>query len=373
MVSSSNMIILASCVLIFALRAYRKGLWAAGLGLLGFILAYVVSFQLGPILGAHFSNQGLQGILTFLVVMTVVFIATTTVVTSLPPMLFPFMNEVSSKHRWGGAVLGALTGLFCAMIVIWLGGVASAMLGKSPSAVNGTRDVLSEASSRLVSSAVHSGIAAVEEDKFKASATAAFITAPHKFTEAFMAIAKAPELRGFWEDGNAQFLMAEGRVDALLTEPSFTRLVSTGAMQQVLTQATPKDSTPDEAKRYFATQMSYVWRRMRDLRGDQRVVAILEDPEVKKLIADQNPAALLANEKVQALVKIVMEKPIEDVRKVSDVASAESAAAPNVEYVSTPVEKRVIYKWRDENGNMRYTDADNTPADKKDSAERIVH
>ncbi len=340
MVSSTNMIILASC-----------------------------------------ATQGVQGIIIFVVAMIVIFIATSTVVTSLPPIIFPFLKDVSHKHRLGGAVLGGLTGVFCAMIVIWLVGVVVAMVGmQKTSGAPVKKDLLSEASSRLVSSAVRSGIQVVEKDKFKASATAAFISAPHKFTEAFAAVSRAPELRGFWEDGKAQFLMAEGRVDQLLADPSFRRLVSSAPMQEVLTQATPKDSTPQDAERYFATQMSYVWRRMRDLRGDKRVVAILEDAEVKKLISEQNPATLLANEKIQALVKIVMEKPIEESREQtakrsgSDVSAAPAeAAAPNVEYVTVPDEKRVVYKWRDDKGTMRYTDAENTPEDKRRSAQRIVH
>lgn len=373
MVSSTNIIILASCVAIFAYRAFRKGLWAAALGLLGFIAAYAVSFMLGPFLGEKFATQGLQGVLIFAVAMVVIFIATSTVVTAIPPILFPFMNDVSRKHRVGGAFLGALTGLFCAMIVIWLVGVAAAMLGKQKAGDAPVKnDLLSEASSRLVSSAVRSGIQVMEKDKFKASATAAFISAPHEFTEAFAAVAQAPELRGFWEDGKAQFLMSEGHVDQLLVDPSFRRLVSSAAMQQVLTRATPQDSSPQEVERYFATQVSYVWRRMRDLRGDKRVVSILEDAEVKKLIAEQNPAALLANEKIQSLVKIVMEKPMKQSASKASAASVE-AAAPNVEYVTVPEERRVVYKWRDDSGTMRYTDAENTPEDKRHSAERIVH
>ena len=62
-----------------------------------------------------------------------------------------------------------------------------------------------------------------------------------------------------------------------------------------------------------------------------------------------------------------------DAAPAKNGAAPAEAPAPNVEYVTVPVEKRVIYKWRADDGTMRYTDEENTPKDKRAKAERIVH
>ncbi len=365
MFSTTNVLILLACIAFFAYRAYKRGVWKGLLGLLGLATAYLVSLLLAPTLGKLVPDNGVNGVIAFVGASIAIFFVVSAMVSTVPTFIFPALQNVTLKHRLMGACLGAVTGMLFAVLAIWMVGVMSATLGlKNKSGAVEKRDALSDISSRIVSKALHTGINAIEKDPYKASATAAFFSAPHVFSQSFASLSKSPELKTFWADGKAQFLMAEADIDQLMEYPVFTALVKAPAMQNVLQEGKPKDVSITEAERYFATQMSYVWRRMRDLRSDQRVVKILEDAEVKALIAKQNPAALLANPKVQALIEIVTETPLEESITPRHVETVKVKALPEA--------PRVIYKWLDLNGKMRYTDYDHTPESERATAEKIV-
>lgn len=371
MISTTNGVILSACIAIFALRSYKKGVWKVVLGFAGFACAYVVSYIATPYLGALALPKGPSGIGIFILAMIAIFVVVSSLVANVPMYMYPALRQVSLFQRVMGAVLGSLTGVFCAIILIWMVGAVSAAMGlkseglKPEEAESAAHqpDVLSQLSTRIVSTLVHSGVSLLEKDQFKASATAAFVSAPHVFTEAFANISQSSELQDFWADGKSQFFMGEADVDQLLQQPAFIALVQSPGIRSVLSESTPKDLSVEDTERYFAMQMSFVWRRMRDLRSDARVVAILEDDEVKQLIDKKNPVALLANKKIQSLMAIVMEVPLE-----------EALPPTHVEIVKAlPPKKQVIYKWRDDGGKMRYTDLDNTPENKRSRAEKIVH
>ncbi len=365
MFSTTNVLILLACISFFAYRAYKRGVWKGLLGLLGLASAYLVSLLLAPTLGKLVPDNGVNGVIAFVGASIVIFFVVSALVSTVPMFMFPALQNVTLKHRLLGACLGAMTGMLFAVLAIWMVSVMSATLGiKNKAAGIEKPDVLGEISSRVVSKALHTGINAIEKDPYKASATAAFFSAPHVFSQSFAQLSQSSELKTFWEDGKAQFLMAEADIDQLMTYPAFRALVKAPAMQNMLQESKPKDVLLTEAERYFATQMSYVWRRMRDLRSDQRVVKILEDPEVKALVAKQNPAALLANPKIQALIDIVTETPLEESITPTHVETVRVKALPEA--------PRVIYKWLDLNGNMRYTDYDHTPESERATAEKIV-
>lgn len=366
MFSTTSLVILLACISIFALRSYKKGLWKVILGFAGFACAYLVSFIVAPFLGGLALSNGASGIAAFLVAMGAIFFVISSLVSSVPVYMYPSLKDVSILQRLMGAVLGSMTGVFFAIILIWLVSAMSSVVGLKPKSEDGmpvVPDFLSRTSTKIVSTLVHAGVSLVEKDEYKASVTAAFITAPHVFSEAFTEVSKSSELKDFWADGKSQFLMGEGDVDQLMQEPAFNAFAHSSGVQKLLLEGKPKDVSAEDAERYLATQMSFVWRRMRDLRGDERVAEILADTEVKDLIAKQNPMLLLSNKKIQSLIGIVMETPL-----------GESIEPPNIEIVKAPpLVKRVIYKWRADSGEMRYTDLKNTPEDKRGLAEKIMH
>ncbi|MFL0811586.1 MAG: CvpA family protein [Agarilytica sp.] len=369
MLSSINAAILLICIGFFSWRSYKKGLWKALLGLAGFIGAYLIGFIAAPQLGYLVSEQGIKGIAYFMGAMLAIFIVSSTVISSVPPLIFPKLREVTFNQKIGGAALGALTGVVFAVLLIWFVGVAGSMLNPKAD-VKSAPDVLSQMSSKVVSKAISSGIAVLEKDRYRASATSAFLSAPQTFTQSFQTLSESKKLRSFWQDGRAQFYMGQGDIEQLMREPAFTQLVNDPAMQQILQDAKPKDSSSEQAKEYFAKQVSFVWRRMRTLRSDPRAVEILEDPDVKKLVRQQNPMSMLTNEKIQSLIAIVLEQPLEENMTAAQATLEEFSE--QVDQAQKKVEKQVIYKWLDEEGDLQYTDLESTPEYLRESAEKII-
>ncbi len=366
----TNSLIMLACIAFFALRYYVKGVWKAFFGLLGFVSAYLVSLIAAPYLASVAGVSDLQGLLLFGGSALGVFLLTSGLVSFVPLQIFPSLKHTKLQHRLLGAGLGVVTGGIFALLVIWVVSFASSMLGLNKSGGTSEQDILGKFSSRVVSQAVHAGIGAIEKDKYRASATAAFLSAPHTFSKAFSELSESKVLHDLWSDGEAQFYMSEGDVDQLLGNESFQQFSQSPAVQKVLQDGRPEDVSVDDAERYLATQLSYVWRRMKDLRSDQRVVEILNDPEVKDLVARQNPVAMLANSKVQELVEIVMEAPVDDV--IPTVNFSEKTV-PKIQDVQVEeIKSNIIYKWRDANGKMRYTDFHHTPESERATAEKVV-
>lgn len=378
MVSSTNIIILLGCVVLFAVRSYKKGIWQGVLSLAGLLCAYGVCFLLAPQLGGLVKTGGLSGAVAVVIAMVVVFFVTTTLVAYVPTLIFPSIRQVKRKHQYLGAAFGIVTGAIFGILMIWLTSLVTAALGGGGGAENpATAGILGRASSQLVAGAVRSGMRMVEDDAFKANAAAALLSSPQTFTASFAQLSKSPELQNFWHDGETQFYMAEGEVEKIVSHGKFRALMALPAMREMLEQSRPRDITPAAAETYLASQMSFVYRRMRALRTDARVVAILDDPEVRALAQKQNPVALLTNKKIQALVAIVMEEGEPGWQTTRSEAMPTASAVPPRELEAAEegpaLAPRIIYRWQDDNGKTRYTDPENTPDSKIHSAEIIAY
>ena len=383
MISTSNVIILSICVLFCAFRAYKKGLWLTLLSVIAIVIAYVVSFIWGLPFASVLEAAGLNTLLAFPLALLLIFSFTVAFMTYIPPLIFPRMKSMDDRQQKVGAVFGGFMGVLIGLVTIWGFTTASSLLALKANTddriplefTKEDTDILASAASSLMSNAVRAGVNTVSDDAQKANAAAAFVAAPDEFAFAAQQVAQAPELKEFWLDGEAQFLMAHNDVEGVLANSKFKALMDVPGMQETLLQAVTKEGIVTEhGERYLAENMSYVWRRIRFLRSDPRLVAIVEDPEVKALIEKQNPMSLAANKKIQSLVKIVMEEnDMENFDFSQDLESTpvpQKRKAPQQENKNTaPV---TIYKWKDDKGKTRYTDLENTPLEKREQAQTIT-
>lgn len=370
MLSSITASILVVSIGFFGFRSYRKGIWHAGLSLLGLICAYGVSFFAGPLLLSAIAPSASQQYLLFGGLMVGLFLLISTLFTWLPVKIWPLLMAVSPRQKLAGAGLGAVVGMIVGLLIIWIYTTAWSLMAPQKAMTMLDSDLIARAASGAVSGAVSKGLQVADADPFQASATAALVAEPYVFSQAMEQIAESSVLRDLWMDGKAQFLMAEGDVAALSQESKFRAFVEAPAMKQLILSSKPQQVSEAEAELYVAQQMSFVWRRMRTLRSDQRVVALLEDPEIKTLVDKQNPLALLSNDKVQQLIAIVMEPAGEARAADVEVPPEQSQQNPSEALQPGP---NILYRWRDSSGKTRYTDAQSTPEDKRATAQRIEY
>lgn len=374
MFSLTHLIILAGCVLIFAMRAYKKGIWLAAIGLIGFICAYTASTLATAPLIELTKDKGLQGMLALIVSLIAIFFVVSAFVSYVPTIYFPSLKKATSKQRALGMLFGASMGAIVAIGLIWLVGLLSAF-SSNQQPQHSEPDLLGKFSSRIVAFIVRTGMSFSDTDEFKKNMVAAAISEPKAFSSAIKEVSTTDELKSFWRNADAQELMTQGDVDGLMNDESFIALIEQPAMKRILAKTLPKGLPVQDNQRYIASQMSFFWQRMDSLRTDERVIDILNDPEVKVLVEKQNTAALLTNKKIQSLISIVMEEDkknsIDGHKSTSDTSSKSSIQQTAQQ--STDTEVKTIYKWRDENGKTRYTDWSHTPEDKRATAEKIVH
>lgn len=393
------------------------GVWRASLSLAGFALAYTMSFLWGVGLASLIENIGVSAVLSYLLAVFTIFTASVMTATSLPVLIYPALRRVSQTQKQIGAILGAVMGFIVGLVALWLvstfSGVMSLQKSNSETEKRLARDdinseekdVLERVAATFVAAAVKTGMTVVGVEEQKVNIATAFIRAPGEFSYNLRRVARAPELKAFWLDSRTQVLMATNDLDGLIDDPIFQDLVNVGGMRELLktdvggyyfskTDSEVDWDNPHAAKasyassvgaeRYLGENMSFIWRRMHVLRSDPRVVSILEDPEIKSLVEQQNPAVLLANEKIRKLVDIVMEHGTasenemagfdlsgEDVlgERNSDLDYANHAASvrENKANLANP-----IYKWLDDQGQIRYTDYMNIPQEKRDGAKLIA-
>gem|GEM_PF-6041917 len=378
MVSFTNVIILLACVVIFASRLYKKGVWQGVLEILGLMCAYGMCFLLASQLGGLVKSGGVSGAVAMILAMVVIFFVTTRLVSFLSTLLFPSIKDVKRPHQYFGVAFGATVGGIVGIVMIWVTSLVTTVLDIGNDVVSIDQDgLLGRVSSRMVAGVVRSGMQLVEGDEFKVNATAALLSSPQSFTASIAQLAKSPELAAFWQDGEAQFHMSEGAVDKIVSHEKFRVLMKMPSVQLILEQSRPESISSDAAEAYLAAQMSFAFRRMRSLRDDRRVVSILEDPEVKALIQKQNPVTLLTNKKIQSLVEIVMEEEGDTAWKMnvsgSQAMGVGESSGEDGQTDSAHISPRIIYRWKDDDGKTRYTDPDHTPDSKIRTAEKITY
>jgi len=366
-----NIVVLLACIALYAWKGYRSGLWQVGFNALGMLAAYLLCYLFVPKIYPWASDIG--GIPAFIGAMLVCFFVLSLLLSKLPLLLARRFLSLSSERRYFGACVGAACGVFVGLLGVWLVTFLSSVvalrqpeIARAPVAAPALVETLA---TRMVGGIVEMGLNASGQEEITVGVSAALVRKPRLMTRSFADVAKAPELKSLWLDPDAQGAMAEGDVQGLMVLDSFQSLVALPGMQVLMSEVLPSSGTGLESTEKLAGDMSFVWRRMRALRSDARVVAILEDEEVKGLIEKQNPLHLLANDKVKTLIDIVMEDRADGVAQASLPVDTHADGGRPL----PPEGASVVYKWRDSNGKVRYTDYDNTPVGARDTAEKIEY
>lgn len=390
-----NSVLFGASAAFFATRGYKLGIKRASLALLGFVAAYASSLLWGRDVASGITGLGLHPLAAQVLAFIFVFYAVYLGVVYLPPRFIPYLRQVSKAHRYTGAVAGALWGGLLGLVLVWsmnfvLAFSAPEVAWGSPA---GSPDLFRRASTSLVAKSTSIGFSVLGRDAQEINMSRMLIESPEVFSASLDSLAKAPEMRAFWLDPEAQFYMSAGDIEKLVASSSFEALTHQRGFKTLVAAASARESergseiTEDE-KRVAAEKMAVVWRRLNALKSDPRVVSIIENPEVRALVEKQRTVALLSNPKVQELVGIVLNYKGDDSPLYEDSPSvpAGDPMAPErgsreegregtrnmTDMENSPVEASEIYRWTDDTGKVRFTDKDNMPADKIDAAEKVV-
>lgn len=305
MPSISSIAILSICILYAAVRAYKKGLLRTLLGIFAVMLACVACYILGLPFGSFLESLGLNAIIAFPLSLLVIFFVVTTFFSNLLSLLF---SQVSRKQKILAIPFGTVLGAFFGFLAIWAFNTVSNIVTFNNQTTTTAaenveirdHDVLLDKAYSLINTViVNSGP--------RAQLTMAFVEKPVKTASAMKMLIQSKELKQFWNDEQTQLKMANNNAVGLMEEKLFQSLVSIPSVRTVIKDMASGNSVSIESsQRFFAEQLTYLWRRLRYIHNDERAQSILADPEFLNLVDAQNPIALLANTKTQALIKIVL-------------------------------------------------------------------
>lgn len=352
--------------LIFALwvgfaawRGYRAGWLSMVLGLLAFVLAYLVCFLGTGALAQVFRAQGLNALYAFALAALLLFCGTTFLVAALPRWLLARSGYLrGSKSSFGGALLGLVSGCVSGLLILWVYGLLKAALAMPMEATR-----IEKQANKIVGAVVEQGMEAAGTQGVGASATKVLFSEPETFVTSLKSLAGSPELKAFFSNAQVQNLMNNNDVDGLVNTPAFDALASHEGMQVFLAK---QHTSSRLARRELATELTRVWQRIQVLKNDPEIIQILNDDEVKKLIEQNNPVALLHNKKIQILIERVMDE---------ELSSGNSAPVGKLEVNSdaevTKNENVDIYEWRDDQGDIQFSDYESIPLEKRREAVQV--
>ncbi len=368
---SVSWIVLLGCVLFFAWRGYQAGV--------GSVLQRIVSLACGY--GAAFvftvpfaevveANTRLQGAASFIASSVLVFFGVALLVNIVIALSMRLvLGKGREPIRSAGALSGTFIGVFIGLLLVWLvGTVKDALLLQDGTEVADTKeDLLQQTASNMVGGMVKVALdTQVEENSPLPDMAAKLIKNPVKVGDDLSRIVGSEDFRNLFTDEHTRDLMSAGKIKKLESTESFEQLLQQpGARDFLVTMSREyqQDGVSEEAA--VAMFLSNIWQTADALQNDARFQKMTEDPEVKKILEDPDPMALLTNPKLKELGEIVADLDMEAYREQhNDAAPGSHRNSAS----SKPVEKKTIYRWRDEQGQLHYSE--HKPADKY-QAEKI--
>lgn len=354
-----SLIIFLIVILFFAYRGYRKGLLKSVARILSVVAGYVCALlYTGQVSQLVESVSGLQGIVAFLVASLTLFFGAGLVV-SLLFWLFAklLLGEapVSTASAYGGAAVGAATGLLLAIVVIWgLAFVRDSSPAAAPASTTAENpSKVEKLANRIAGKAVASAMSLGSANPEVAKLTAAMAAAPADMVQRAQRLAQSEDMVAILNDPRSQAALDSGDYEAVRRLPAFQRLVNNPDMLVIanasglLADASAGNQALDVA---LATQLTDIWGRAQRVKNNQRVQEIIGDAEFQQRIRSGNPLDLLTNDKLLELADIIFAEDAPPGRSGTGQSGGARQARPKSE--------KKLYRWVDDKGNIHYSDVD---------------
>ena len=380
-------------------RGFRKGFWVALLGILALVVAYLVAFYFGQNVVQWLSGLAQRGLLPMwfgqyasVIAYPIMYLVVIFIVRNVPLLLFPVMGKSSTLNAPAGAAVGAVSGVISGLFIVWFVALLADLSSNTPasdtqitsaskSAPVSDFDIRPIAASFVAKTAVL-GVKATGGGAQTAAVIDAVIRKPQATFLGLQGLAKSREFKVLMNDPRTQSMMATNDVGSLMSSESFLRLMQLPEMDSLLAQTRMDGKTKVQATQFFAEQLTFVWRRMQAIKHDPRVQEILSSPEFREAANGGSSASLMTNPKFQRLVAIVLEGRAdpEDVDYTQFVDGDSIRTEPELTDVTgdgialepEPYVPEPVYKWRDDNGRIQYSDFDAIPKDKLNAAQRML-
>lgn len=363
-------VIFSIWVLAMAVRGYFRGFGKTLAGLLSIVGAYAASFVFAPVVTPMVEEWGVNKSYSLLVAGGALFLGVSLGLSLLAKMVlhFGFPGVVSQKSALAGALLGGALGVLIGFIAIWGYNLVQGTLNNEPVVTEVLNDgtvgkqseapsVVEQVSARFMGGVASLGAQAMGASDLQAELSSALAENPTVVVQGIQSISQSGQLKNLVNDPEATQAMQARDAKALSETPAFQAFMQQPAMQSLLDVAYPSVEDRADSNQYVAEKFSKLWRRMEVLKGDATVRDIMADPEVQEVIQSQNPMRIIANPKIKMLAARLLE------------GVDELDSVPSTEEISQKESR--VYRWRDDKGQWHFTDYEQVPLDKRESARLI--
>ena len=352
-----SLIIFIAVVTFFIYRGYRKGIIGSLSRILsliaGYITAIIYTGQLSAMLETQIPLRGLSALIAASVTLFFAAGFAVSLIFWVIRKIMPGNKSSSAASSIGGALVGLLTGVIMAVVVVWSFAFVRDMqtdnkLAEIEKPQKSPTEIMSN---RVASKVVSTALVLADAKSEVAQLSAALVESPAEIAQQAKRLTSSQDLNELLSDPDNQSVLNSGDIEAVKALPAFQQLAKNPDMQALAKSAGMLDGSPDGTDSIdtaLASQMTDIWARMQRVKNDQRVQEILQDPEFQQKIQSGNPVDLLTNTGLLKLADIIFEgKGGGAIEESGDSSSSK--------------QEKTIYSWTDENGKIHYSDKEPEP------------
>ena len=173
----------------------------------------------------------------------------------------------------------------------------------------------------------------------------ALISQPGKAVQQVRAVNESGLLQHAFQDQAMQLLMEQGKVKQLTRSETIQELAKHEAMIDLMQDSglIDADTSHNEVAETLSLTMTEVWQRTAGVQHSPEFQAIVNDPDFQTLLKSKNPLRIMASDHFNRLTSLIMSG--EHTSGFIAGIRSEANRAPSP-----------VYKWRDSNGEIHYTD-----------------
>lgn len=301
----------------FMLMGLLRGTLASFLRIVSLIIAYAVALwaapQLGPIVG---DRMALPTFLAMPIAGALAFAGTYTVLSVLSKLVQMWEKhrrdgeDRTTADRIGGAILGGFQGAFLMLLLGWLGLFIQA--GRSTGTLESLPDPTGSALTKVSQTVIEVGAAAVVDEKDAgARMTAKMVSRPTETYQNAQRVLSNPRIQALQNDQLFWSYVENGAVDTALNQGSFLGIAYDDTLRGELAELGIIGAHAATDPRLFRNEvhgvLTEVGPRMRNLRSDPAVQALLQNPQVMAAIQAGDYVALMQNPEFRQVISRVLE------------------------------------------------------------------
>lgn len=359
-----SLVIFVAIVLLMGYRGYRNGLLKSIARISSILVGYICAFLFsGQVASLVESNSGIQGIAAFAIASLLLFFGAAAIVGlcfRLIAKLWVKQEALSTASSVGGAVIGTLTGILIAVLVVWaftfLRGLQADPDTETaqPSPPSSIENLAGKVASEALNTAMSLGSASPEITRI----SSALFEAPADILRQVQRLSRDPDLLMLLTRPENRKALNSGDYRAVQRLEDFQKLARNPHMiefmesTRLLEMAESDNRDPEDA---LAIQLSDVWMRTQRVKNDTRVQEILNDPEFRQNMLSGNPVSMLTDSQLLELADIIFS---DEAAADREPGNAETHTQNQVGETAKPVKPQKIYQWTDENGDVHFSNVD---------------